>query len=158
MDSQPTLLILITDEPGIISDIPLDPPLRKTNQGHASVYFELSTDFNYSHSFDSCKLDYRNGNLILSRIDWYGLFKNKSTGEAYREFLVKYNEACEECIPIRKSQTKNRPPWFNRKVERMVKTKRDLWHSCRRTNWRNLELVCEYKRVRNELRKQIRHK
>lgn len=36
--------------------------------------------------------------------------------------------------------------------------KKNQWHSCRRTKWRNLELVHEYKKIRNELRKLIRKK
>ena len=55
------------------------------------------------------KSDYRNGNYpqissIISRVDWCSLLTNRSMDEAYNEFLVKYNEACLQSIPLRKKR------------------------------------------------------
>lgn len=71
-----------------------------------------------------------------------------------REYSI--NETCLRCIALRKQRTRNRPPWFNRQIEKLVKNKRDVWHSNRRTHWRNTALIAENKLARNELKKRIR--
>ena len=153
--------MLLTDEANQVNEISMDPPLGEATQGHKTVYFDLNFESSRPAIFESRKLNYRLGNYeklsaIITETDWDEIFKNLSIDEAYKVFTNVYESACRKCIPPKKPRTFSRPPWFNKEIKSLVKKKRELWHSNKRTGWRCTSLIAEYKQTRNSLRKETR--
>lgn len=153
--------LLLTDDPGLIGEITMGPPLGHKSQGHKTIFFEINRPFDKTKVFSSFKFDYRRGNYYklsenISKVNWFSVLSKATIDEAYVEFLNRYEQACKECIPPKKPRTVHRPPWFNSDIEKLVKNKRSLWHANQRVKWKSTALFCEYKQARNELSKRIR--
>ena len=94
---------------------------------------------------------------MFTKINWAELFQNKPTNECYTILQDNYNEASNKFIPKKSNQhTKQRAPWMNKDLMKIVKKKKTLWHQNMSTNWKCTQLSNEYYNINREITKLTR--
>jgi hypothetical protein len=81
------------------------------------------------------------------QIDW-GSPTNADVEEAWQSFCGKINLLCRDFVPISSGRKiSNGPPWIDKKLKRMMKSRKRCWNTFKRTQLP--EHYEQYKLLRN---------
>jgi hypothetical protein len=110
----------------------------------SSAYFCISTPGCFVYNKNKKNKKYWSQNTTLD---------NKSVNDAYETLIEEYNSVCEKYIPLKSSHKMKKPPWFTKHLERLTTKKKSLWHANSRSKWKNVSLVKDYRKTREQLKK-----
>jgi hypothetical protein len=128
----------------------LKPPLGEKGD-HCVICFKVDYNYDkirYGDLYNYYKANYDSMLDDLNYINWDDILNQKSTDEAWGEFLNVLKELIEKHIPVRKNKIRKSQPWLNMEVRQTIKAKNKAWKEYKKNmsieNW-NI-----FKRVRNE--------
>ena len=110
------------------------------DHGHLSLSWKYVLNNQNANSigvrYKRTKYNYKKGNYIgmstfFESINWSNLFEGKNVKDCYKNFLVKYESACDLFVPKLNLDKKRKikPPWLTKKLRDSMRVKSNLWHS-----------------------------
>ena len=100
------------------------------------------------------KGDYKGLNQCLNKEKWDIIFKDIQVEQMWQYLIQKINECQEEFIPYFKDYGKASPPWLNKKITKIIKTRNKQWKIFQK--YPSYLNESKYKRIRNKVTTEIR--
>jgi len=118
-----------------IIKLSVDCPLG--NSDHNKISFTLVVPQTKCHWKTEC-LDYRKGHYkdfrkYLAEVDWSPIEIIPNVDDKWNFFKSSLQTGIKRYIPLRRNFKKDKPLWYNRKVQEATKTKRNKWITYRKT-------------------------
>jgi hypothetical protein len=147
--SESLIDLVITDSPGFVKKIEVQPPL---GSNHASIYLEYnitySRDKNYHrHVWDYDKGDFINLNDIISDYTWDNLLASTEDISIKADLWSEsFLGLCKDCIPNRDIHVKPRDlPWITHECKYHIRCRNRLYKRFRRSKDQRDEILWKNK-------------
>ena len=119
--------LLLTNWPGIIKDIVIEPD-HICHSDHFAVSFKVKKNMSRKKPvkrkvFKYSEADWDGLSADLRGYNWGKLFANKNINQAWELFKSKIDIAMRRFIPMKSVKFRYRPPWFDDEIMDMSKTK-----------------------------------
>ena len=150
--------LVLTDGGDKVREIVMDGRLDRSD--HEIVVVKMARN-NESQSMDRRYRNFRGAKYGGARakiagIDWDKELEGKNVEEMWKEIKETLEMVIEENVPWRKIQEKVKPKWYNKEVERLIRSKRKAWNQWKKT--KKVEDKEEYKRLERESKGMIRRR
>ncbi|XP_065672125.1 uncharacterized protein LOC136089952 [Hydra vulgaris] len=127
--------------------------LGNISKGHLVICFKYALNHHETKTVASNrkyilkKADFAGMNKFFTNTDWVNIFDAINVQEMYDTLIFYVNEACQKYIPCHssKNRTLKRIFWIDNELKELVKNKRRMRHLNCCTNWKNKNMVNEYK-------------
>ena len=145
--------LVFTNNEYFIENVDYQNPIGASD--HISIVLQLNLNKPQEIKEVPRKLYYKGDYLSMSRyfldIDWTELFSNLNTQQCLDVFYNHFNLAVDKFIPIsvKSKIIQTDKLWVNFDVRSASKIKRQAWNSVYKDKVNNLELIQEWKRLRN---------
>lgn len=146
---------VITDNPDIIDDLSLNPPLGEKGD-HCIILFKIDItcdNVRYGDLLNYYQANYEGMKNKLKDIDWDEKLISKSVEESWKLFLDILKALIEKFIPKRKCKKRKSQPWINQEIKIAIKEKNRVWKRYKKE--KSIENWEMFKNVRNATNKII---
>ncbi|KAI8500844.1 hypothetical protein Bbelb_216620 [Branchiostoma belcheri] len=153
VNQEPSILdLVITNDPDLIGDIKYLPGLGRGD--HCCLVFpieiESRPEVHHTTRRNYNKGQYAKAGDYLQEKDWQRELGNLDIHQAWEAFTDEINKVVEDCIPVRKPNSKGNKLYMNKEAMRAKDKKRKAWSTFKRTG--DMKDYRKYADVRNKLR------
>ena len=150
--------LVLTDGRDKVREIVMDGRLDRSDHEIVVVKIERNAESqNMGQRYRNfSRANYEGARTKIAGIDWERELEGRDVEETWKRIKETLTEVIEEYVPWRKVQEKARPKWYNKEVERLIRSKRRAWNRWKKS--KRLEDKEEYQRLERETKGTIRRR
>ena len=146
--------LVLTNQGEKIKEVNMDGRLDKSD--HEIIAVKLNTSTQYTNSCqryrDFIRAEYKEARKEMANVDWVSELEGKNVNETWDSIRSKVAEVIEESVPWKRGI--NKPKWYNKELERLIRKKRGAWNKWKKT--KKVEDKEEYYKLEKETKGTIR--
>ena len=150
--------LVLTNRSEKIKGVDMDGRLDKSD--HEIIVVQLHANTQQTSSCqryrDFIRAEYKEARREIADVDWVSELEGKNVNETWKSIRNKVAAVIEEYVPLKKKRGINKPKWYNKELERLIRKKRQAWNKWKKT--KKAEDKEEYYKLERETKGTIRRR